>query len=132
MKWNNELSVNIKEIDDQHKRLIDLINILHDAMLARKGKEALGNTLDELAAYTVYHFSTEEKYMKRYNYPDYLVHKNQHDAFINKIESVGKEFQEGKLGISIELMNFLRDWVKNHILVSDKKYSELFTQNGLN
>ena len=50
--------------------------------------------------------------MKRYNYPDYLVHKNQHDALSIKIESVGKEFQEGKLGISIELMNFLRDWVK--------------------
>jgi hemerythrin len=132
MKWSNDLSVNVNEIDDQHKKLIDLINNLHDAMLARKGKEALGQTLDELAAYTVYHFSAEEKYMKQFNYSGYIDHKKEHEAFVNKVDNVSKEYQQGKLGISMELMNFLRDWVQNHIKISDKKYESNFHEHGLN
>jgi len=132
MKWNDDLSVNISEIDGQHKKLIDLINTLHDAMLARKGKEVLGSILDELAAYTVYHFSTEENYMKQFEYQGYQIHKNEHEAFVKKVDTVSKEFQEGKLGISMDLMGFLRDWVNNHIKRTDKKYSGFFHQNGLN
>jgi len=131
IKWSGDLSVKVAEIDEQHKNLINLINSLHEAMLARKGKEALADTLDQLAAYTVYHFSTEEKYMRQYNYIGLATHKREHDAFVTKIDSFITDFHSNKLGLSIEMVSFLRDWVSTHIRGTDKKYSETFNKNGL-
>lgn len=132
MKWSDELSVNITEIDEQHQNLINLINNLHEAMLERKGKEVLGDILDKLAAYTVYHFSTEENYMKKFEYIGFLSHKREHDAFVSKVESFIADYQANKLGISMDLMSFLKDWVSNHIKGTDKKYTNTFQKNGLN
>jgi len=129
--WTDDLSVKVNEIDEQHKKLISLINNLHDAMLEKRGKQALENTLQELASYTVYHFQTEEKYMQKFNYPAYASHKIQHDAFVKKVSDFQKDFQANKLGLSIELMKFLRDWVSNHIKQIDQQYSGTFIQNGL-
>lgn len=131
MKWSDDLSVQVTEIDNQHKKLIDIINSLHEAMLEKKSKEMLAGILDELAAYTVYHFSTEEKYMTEFNYIGLLSHKKEHDAFVSKTESFISAYQSNKLGLSMELMSFLRDWVSNHIKGTDKKYSGVFNKNGL-
>lgn len=131
MEWTDDLGVRVKEIDDQHKKLIALINKLHDAMRAGEGKKALGETLQELAAYTVYHFQTEEKYMQQFKYPGYPVHKGAHTAFVKKVTDFQKDFEENRLGVTIDLMNFLRDWVNNHIRETDKQYSELFNKSGL-
>jgi len=68
--WSDDLSVKVTLIDDQHKKLIALINSLHDAMRAGEGKQVLEKTLKELADYTVYHFQTEEKYMQAVPLPD--------------------------------------------------------------
>jgi hemerythrin len=132
MKWSDNLSVQIQEIDQQHQKLIQLINNLHEAMLQKQGKQAVEKTIDELAAYTVYHFSTEEKYMQNFRYPGYLSHKKEHDSFVHQVDVFQKDYMAGKLGLSLEIMNFLRDWVTNHIQVSDKKYSETFIKNGIN
>ena len=131
ISWSDELSVKVNEIDDQHKKLISLMNNLHDAMRAKQGKQALEATLQELAAYTVYHFQTEEKYMQKFHYPGFAAHKAQHDAFVKKVSDFQKDFVAGRLGLSIEVMNFLRDWVSNHIKETDKKYSTIFVENGL-
>lgn len=131
IKWSDSLSVHVAEIDEQHQKLIQLINMLHDAMLEKKGKEVLADILDQLAAYTVYHFSTEEKYMEQCNYSGLLLHKKEHDSFVGKVDSLIKDYQANKLGITIDLMNFLRDWVSHHIQVTDKKYSETFNKNGI-
>jgi len=129
--WSDDLSVKVTLIDDQHKKLIALINTLHDAMRAGEGKQVLEKTLKELADYTVYHFQTEEKYMQQFHYPTYLQHKAQHDAFVKKVADFQKEYEAGHLGISLDLMKFLRDWVENHIKSTDKNYSALFLKNGL-
>ncbi|HOJ97589.1 MAG TPA: bacteriohemerythrin [Methanospirillum sp.] len=131
IKWSDSLSVHVAEIDEQHQKLIHLINTLHDAMLEKKGKEVLADILDQLAAYTVYHFSTEEKYMEQCNYSGFLLHKKEHDSFVDKVDNLIKDYQANKLGITIDLMNFLRDWVSHHIQVTDKKYSETFNKNGI-
>ncbi|MEK6737452.1 MAG: bacteriohemerythrin, partial [Planctomycetota bacterium] len=70
MTWNNGLSVNIKEIDVQHKKLIELINQLHGAMGEGKGKEVSGKILSDLIYYTVSHFTYEEKLFKQYGYSE--------------------------------------------------------------
>lgn len=131
MEWTEELSVNVKEIDDQHRKLIALINKLHDAMKAGQGKVALEGTLQELADYTVYHFQTEEKYMQKFNYPRLPSHKTEHGAFVKKVVDFQKEFAENRLGLTLDLMNFLRDWVNHHIKETDKQYTATFRAGGL-
>ncbi len=131
MQWSDNLSVQIKEIDDQHKRLIELINSLHDAMLAKQGKQALEKTLKELADYTVYHFQAEEKYMQKFKYIGYVSHKREHDAFVQKVVDFQTAFQANKLGLSIDVINFLKDWVSHHIQKTDKQYSGFFKEHGL-
>jgi hemerythrin len=131
MEWTPVLAVNVREIDDQHKKLIGLVNKLHDAMRAGQGKKVLEETLQELAAYTVYHFQTEEKYMQQFRYPGYLTHKGEHTAFVKKVTDFQKDFASNRLGLSLDLMNFLKDWVNNHIKETDKQYSAVFNKNGL-
>ncbi|ACL16435.1 hemerythrin-like metal-binding protein [Methanosphaerula palustris E1-9c] len=131
MDWTDDLSVGVTEIDNQHKRLIELINKLHDAMKAGQGKQMLETTLQELAAYTVYHFQAEEKYMVEYNYPRYHAHKIEHDAFVKKVTDFQKDFVDNRLGLTLDLMKFLKDWVNNHIKSTDKQYTALFNKSGL-
>ena len=128
--WSDQLSVNIKEIDDQHKCLVELVNRLHAAMKAGKGNSVIGPILSDLLSYTSFHFATEEKYFRQYAYPEYRRHKMEHDELTQKTKALNESCAEGKLTITLEVMNFLRDWLRNHILVSDKKYAP-FLQNAL-
>ena len=131
MNWTGDLSVRVNEIDEQHKKLVGLINDLHDAMKAGQAKQALDTTLQELAAYAVYHFQAEEKYMQQFKYPGYLAHKMKHDAFVKKVSTFQDDYRAGRLGLSLELMNFLKDWVTTHIKETDKQYSDTFIKAGL-
>lgn len=131
IKWNNSLSVGVTEIDQQHIQLISLINELNSAMQQRKGKDVLGKTLESLANYTITHFKTEEKYFALYRYPATASHKEEHAAFVNKISELQEKFDRGTMTLSIDLMNFLGDWLKKHINGTDKKYSAFFNEKGL-
>jgi len=131
MVWSDDLSVGIQEIDSQHKKLVSLINTLHDAMKAGQGKQALEATLQELADYAVYHFKTEETYMQKFRYPEYTTHKNMHDAFVHKVTDFQKDFAANRLGLTLDVMNILRDWVSTHIKGTDKRYVPAFTHGGV-
>ena len=129
--WKDIYSVNVGEIDKQHRILIDTLNELYEAMLARKSDEILSETIKTLVNYTDFHFSFEENYMRTYNYADYPEHKKAHDNFVARVKDFQQQLAEGKLMLSMEIMNFLKDWLKNHIMVTDKKYSSFFNEKGL-
>jgi hemerythrin len=129
--WSEKYSVNIKEIDDQHKKLIGLVGTLDDAMLQGKGKQVLEKILGELIQYTKTHFATEERYMKTHGYPEYGEHKDKHDKMTQKVLEVQKEYQAGKITITHEVMKFLQDWVDKHILGTDKKYQPFLKSKGV-
>jgi len=131
IQWTDALSVKIKEIDTQHQRLVKMVNDLDDAMRAGQGKEILKKIVDGLIHYTTSHFSTEEKYFDQFGYPESPAHKSEHRKFLQEVSRFQKEFQEGKLGLSIQVMNFLGHWLKKHILGTDQKYSPFLLQNGL-
>jgi hemerythrin len=130
--WSDALSVGIKEIDGQHQCLIELVNRLHDSMKEGKRNSVLGSVLVDLIQYTTFHFPTEENYFKQYGYPEYLRHKIEHDELTRKAKELNEGFLAGKVSITIHVMNFLKDWLRNHILASDKKYSPLLCSKGLN
>ena len=120
--WSDSYSVGAPGIDAQHKKLFDMINNLHEAMGQGKGKEALGKILDGLMDYTRVHFSDEEKMLEKVNYPDLAIQKTQHAAFVQKIAELQKDYKSGKITMTLPTMEFLKDWLLNHILVVDKKY----------
>ena len=129
--WNDSLSVNVAEIDRQHKKLIDMINELNDAMKVGKGKEVLGKIVSGLVSYTVTHFKTEERYFDQLGYPETDSHKKEHVAFVEKVTDLKNKFETRNLLLTIEVMDFLSDWLRGHIMGTDKKYSGFFNENGL-
>ncbi len=129
--WSDDLSVNVAEIDLEHKKLIAMINELNDAMRERKANEVLGKIIEGLLDYTLTHFAKEENYFEQFNYSSALDHKKEHTAFVEKVKDVQKGFEEGRLLLSLDIMNFLKDWLKNHIQGTDKKYTAHFNENGL-
>ncbi|MBI5142129.1 MAG: bacteriohemerythrin [Nitrospirae bacterium] len=129
--WDDRFSVNVREIDEQHKRLIGMINELHDGMKSGGGKAAVAPILKRLVDYTLYHFSTEERYMAQHRYPGELAHKTEHKKFTDKVMDFHKKFDAGTAAVSLELMTFLKSWLTDHIMVTDKKYSKHFNDHGL-
>ena len=131
VNWSVQLSVNIRQIDEQHKKLVSMLNELHDAMLNGKGRDVLSQILDGLAEYTVTHFATEENLMKKYNYPGYVNHKTEHDRFVEKVSEFKEKLSQGQLTLTMEVLNFLKDWLTSHIMGSDKKYGPFLNERGI-
>ncbi|RFA30418.1 hypothetical protein CAI21_04900 [Alkalilimnicola ehrlichii] len=132
VSWKEELSVGIQEIDEQHKCLIELINELNAAMLARRGQESVDQALDKLIEYTRTHFVVEESLMRILGYPiaEYEAHKRHHEDLIQQVlEFKYQLVGEGKVSRQ-ELMEFLRNWLINHIMKEDQNYSEHFLKHG--
>ncbi|MBP7654369.1 bacteriohemerythrin, partial [Candidatus Dependentiae bacterium] len=131
MQWNSGLSVNIKEIDAQHKRLVDMVNKLHGSMKSGAAVNVLKDILNDLIQYTATHFATEEKFMNQYQYPEFKGHKEIHDKLVEQALEVKKSFDSGKGVVTIDLMNFLKDWLVNHIMKTDKKLGAFLNKKGV-
>ncbi len=121
-EWNSSLETGIKEIDEQHKRLVDMVNELYNAVNNGSGKKVLADILTRLADYTVYHFKTEEHYFEKFGYPQTDIHKQIHKNLVEKVISFKEQFEKGGSTISYELLNFLKDWLINHIGKTDMQY----------
>jgi hemerythrin len=131
IKWNDSLSVNVAKIDQQHQKLILMINELHGAMKQGRGNDVLGEIVNGLISYTATHFKTEEDYFNQFGYPETDSHKKEHIAFVQKVSEFKDGFEKGKRSLSIEVLYFLSDWLQNHIKCTDKKYSQFFNEKGL-
>lgn len=131
LQWDNSLSVGITSIDEQHKQLVSVVNSLHDAMKAGRSKEALGDILRTLIDYTKKHFATEERYFDLYRYENSESHKAEHKKLTEQVLEFQNKFNSGSISLSVELMNFLSDWLKNHIKGVDKQYCKCFQDHGL-
>jgi len=129
--WKDEYSVEVAEIDEEHKKLVDLTNQLYSAMKQGKSKDVIDKILRGLADYTVEHFSDEEGLMKKAGYAGLEEHQKVHQEFVAKVETFIKDFESGKLLLSIEILSFLRDWLIQHIMGTDRKYIETMHEHGI-
>ncbi|MBF0319018.1 MAG: hemerythrin family protein [Nitrospirae bacterium] len=129
--WSDSLSVQVKEFDGQHQKLVQLLNDVYDAVTAKKSNETLKKVIGELIEYTKYHFSTEEKYMDTYDYPQRSEHIQEHTDLTNQVLDFHNKFIAGKAVVDLLLMNFLKDWLTKHILGSDKKYGLYLNTKGV-
>lgn len=129
--WDDSFSVKISSIDEQHQKLIQIINELHDAMLTGKSRTVVGDVLRKILEYTQYHFSYEEKLLEKVHYSDLEHHKELHEAFVNKIADFYNKYINGDILLSIEILEFLLNWLTNHIKGTDTGYTDLMLQNGI-
>ena len=141
VQWNDTYSINVAEVDRQHQQLFDLINELHEAMMEERTRhtmatvvhelDTMATVLKELMDYTSYHFSTEENYMVEHAYPECDVHKAAHSQFIERVQAFKQDFDGGQALHSVEIVEFIRDWWRSHILVVDKKLGAFLNEKGL-
>ncbi|MBP2651369.1 MAG: Methyl-accepting chemotaxis protein [Firmicutes bacterium] len=127
IEWNQNFSVSVAELDKEHKKLVDMINSLHESMKSGKGKEIIAKILDEITDYALKHFNHEEKLMVQYNYQTYEEHKAVHDNFVKKIAEL-RTLHDQKLLHAGQLLNTLQDWLINHICDVDKNYSSILSE----
>jgi hemerythrin len=132
MTWNERLSVGVASLDEDHKKLVAMLNQLFDAINSGHGKEALAKILDDLIAYAKTHFAHEETFFTRTSYPQFAEHKLEHDEFTRQVLEVQQKGKNGATGtLSLELMNFLKNWLVDHIQGSDKKYGPHLNRKGI-
>ena len=127
-QWSEAYSVGYPDIDSQHKRLFQLADQLHAAMAAGKGKQCLSTTLGNLITYTKRHFAGEEMLMQSHRYPFFQQHKAEHRVLTDKVIQFQKAFEAGRAAVTMELLQFLRDWLTHHIGTVDKRVGEHLTQ----
>jgi hemerythrin len=131
MEWNSSWVVGIREVDAQHKNLVSLVNGLYDAMSRGEGKKILRPILAELVKYTKAHFAAEEDIMRRTGYREFVPHKQEHDRFTAQALEFQRNFENGSVLISGQVLDFLRVWLRDHILGTDKKYVPFLQSKGV-
>ncbi|MBR8536472.1 hemerythrin family protein [Carboxylicivirga sediminis] len=121
--WTEDLSVNNAVIDNEHKELFALIDNFYKGIKDNSPRERLEELILGLVAYTKTHFANEEDHMRRMNYPNLKEHQMLHKEFIDKTQSYYERLKGGKLILSIEVTNFLKEWLVKHIKGTDQQYA---------
>lgn len=122
VEWGPKLQLGIAEFDEQHRLLVDLVNKLYRAMRQSRGQHVINQVLEELAEYTVFHFGYEEKQFEAFDYPETEGHKKLHTDLVEKVVDLQDQIKKGETNVTMDVMDFLVDWLQNHILGDDKKY----------
>jgi|TARA_B100000315_G_C14390102_1_gene501503 hemerythrin len=130
-EWSERFSVNVDEMNEQHKKLIGIINLLHDEKVAERGEKALVKVLDELVDYTKIHFKKEEELMEQNEFPEFVIHKNEHENLVLSVDLMRKKYFKDDEDIATDVTVLLNKWLAEHILIEDKKYGVYLNSKGI-
>jgi len=131
LSWESKYELGIKSVDDDHKKLVAIIDELLGALSQGKGKEVVLPIIKKLEDYTLFHFRREEFYMKCANYAELPSHLVEHKRFVDRIKELKEKSMQNDASVSVELMKFLKEWLINHIQVTDKRYEQLLKKSGI-
>lgn len=122
--WDDRYSVHDIVADQWHRELFDIVNDLHNAILAKRGKDELAGLLGRLKQHAHSHFSAEEELLRRTNYPSLDEHVREHHALVGGIANLEQRMHAGERSVPIDTLHILvRDWLLTHILTHDKQYA---------
>lgn len=121
--WTDELNVGIDAIDNQHRKIVDYINLLDNSNPHSHSREEIGSLVNNLVDYTVSHFGFEESLQEDAGYPYLKAHQKVHGLFSKRVAAFQKQFDKGE-DISASLSSFLIGWLLNHIQQEDADYVE--------
>ncbi len=132
IEWKDEYSVGVDELDEQHKKIIAMINLLNENQSEKSQVEVVRNVLIEMMKYSKYHLDYEEGLLAQNDYPDYKNHKNSHLDYMMAYSSLSIEIMKHeKDQVPKNLLDFLNNWWTHHILVEDMKYKPFFQEKGI-
>ncbi len=119
--WDETLSVEVDEIDEDHRRLVDLFNILSHSVAEGDATDYIEAVLEELISCTIWHFRHEERLMLKYKYKGFVEHKAEHHDLIDSVKELQQKFHKENKLLTNEDIEFLADWLTEHILGQDMK-----------
>jgi len=131
LEWNDSFLIGIRQFDEHHKHLVLLLNMTFDGITTNAPKDELEAVLHELIEYTAYHFTAEEHWMKEHHYPGLDVQVKEHAEFTKRIGELAKDFHSGIKDIDLVVLDFLIDWLTEHILEKDSAYGTYVAAKGL-
>ena len=129
--WKDNFSVNIEEMDIQHKMFFEYLNQMFDALQRSDKEENLEHMFDNLTEYADHHFKDEESLLKKYNYSDLGTQRQQHNFFISRLKELKNRHGSNHSSISESTLAFMKDWFLEHILQEDKKYGDYLQERPL-
>ena len=129
--WRKDFELNIRDMDNQHRELVSIINSLQGAINEGLGKERLAEILEKLLSYTDFHFAAEEKLLKKHGYPGFEEHRRKHVAMRGKVLALIQDYKGGRVTMTFSVLKFLQDWLSKHIMGTDKKYSAYLAGKGV-
>lgn len=130
IEWSPDLSVGIETIDEQHLKLIELLQGLEDAVRVSKDAGLIEDTITNLFNYAKVHFAAEEELLKKHKYPEEKLHQMEHNKFITKAFEFRENFDARKPGLNLEVVNFLSSWILSHIQITDQRYTRYLKKHG--
>ncbi len=131
LNWDEQYLVGINFMDDQHKKLIQLMVDLWDSIENGKGRSVISPVLQNLLDYTRTHFVEEERSMIEHRYPEYDSHKTDHDRFVDEVMNAAKDYVEKRAVPTQKILHFLAHWLIEHIMVYDKKLGLYLKEKGV-
>ena len=131
IEWKPSYSVGVIRCDSDHRGLVGIINELYAAMKSGSGRSVMGDIVARLANYTRSHFRGEEELMARTSYPELAAHRAEHQNFVDAVEKFQADLEAGAVGQTIQVADFLYDWLINHIQRTDKLYTAHLNAAGI-
>jgi len=129
LEWKDSLSTGIKMIDDQHRKLLGLINGLYDSVV-NKDTDDFEADLNSFIQYSHFHFTSEEKLMRRFSYPGYLEHQVDHDIYRDELEILGQMLKENPAGLDEKVIRIINRWYCDHIELKDREIGMYFRRGS--
>ena len=117
--WDTTLSVEVKEIDDDHRKLVELFNMLSHSVMEGDAANYIEAVLEELISFTVWHFRHEERLMLKYGYEGMEEHKTEHQQLIESVRDLQQKYHQASESVSDQDIKFLEYWLTGHILGAD-------------
>jgi hemerythrin len=129
--WKEQYEVGVKEIDEQHRHLLDIINQVI-ALIEKKNEwKTTSSIIDSLINYAYNHFSTEERYMLESGYPELSWHVRLHLEFLRKVFALSEGAKQKSPDAHQEILTYLEKWYYEHVLEIDRKYMSCFAEKGI-
>ncbi|MBF0184044.1 MAG: hemerythrin family protein [Magnetococcales bacterium] len=129
LQWDASLSLGVAEIDEDHRKLIALLNELATHIAEHQAREELIVVLENLLSYTAWHFRHEERLMQTYRFPGYMAHKREHADLVQEATSFQQKFLAGEQDMTMDVVALLKDWVLHHVLQTDRQMAAYLVEH---
>lgn len=131
IKWRDTFETGIEQMDEQHRRLIHLINQLYDILKTKAGYDAIDAILQEMADYAEHHLRDEEQLLAEHGYPGLEQHRQVHQSYFSRMDELLEAMNRDRQTATQQVYVFLRQWWINHIVEEDKRYGEYLRGKGV-